>query len=97
MILVRAVSIHGNYLNHHQGDLLAENDPRRVEGERRVKDVVDQWLQDVCPGAHLQLEEVTAADAIIAGFTFDRPGDVESNRYRADQRRVRPFVHSGRS
>ena len=72
-----------NYLNRHQDDLLTEDDPRCAEGGRRIIDVVDQWLQDICPGTHLQLEEVTAADAIIAGFTFDRPGDVESNRYRA--------------
>ena len=74
-----------NYLNRNQDKLLPVDDPRCVEGgRRRTIDVVDQWLQDVCPGAHLQLEEVTAADAVIAGFTFERPGDfVESNRYRA--------------
>ena len=73
-----------NFLNHHQNDLLKEDDPRCVEGERRrLRDVVDRWLQDVCPGAHLQLEELTDADALIAGFSFDRPGDVPTRRYRA--------------
>ena len=73
-----------NYLNHRQSDFLAEDDPRCVErGRRRLLDVVDQWLQDVSPGVHLQLEAVMDADAIIAGFSFDRPGDVRTRRYRA--------------
>lgn len=73
-----------NFMNHHQDDLLKEDDPRCVDGERRrLRDVVDRWLQDVCPGAHLQLEELTDADALIAGFSFDRPGDVATRRYRA--------------
>ena len=73
-----------NYLNHHQDDLLTEDDPRCVAGgHRRLIEVVDQWLQDVSPGVQLQLEEVTDADAIIAGFSFDRPGDVRTRRYRA--------------
>ena len=73
-----------NYLNLHQDDLLPENDPRCIEGEsRRLLDVVNQWLQDVCPGAHLELEAVPDADALIAGFSFDRIGDVRTPRYRA--------------
>ena len=73
-----------NYLNRHQNDLLPEGDPRCVEGaSRRLLDVVDQWLQYVCPGAHLQLEAVADADAVIAGFSFDRPGDIATSRYRA--------------
>ena len=73
-----------DYLNRHQNDLLQADDPRCVEGsDRRLSTVVDYWLQDVCPGAHLHLEEVRAADALIAGFTFDRKGDVASRRHRA--------------
>ena len=73
-----------DYLNRHQNDLLQADDPRCVEGEDRpLRAIVDQWMQDVCPGAHLQLEEVRAADAVIAGFTFDREDDVASRRYRA--------------
>ena len=45
--------------------------------------MVDHWLQDVSPGVHLQLQEVAAADAVIAGFSFDRPGDVRTRPYRA--------------
>ena len=73
-----------NYLNRHQNDLLAANDPRCIEGvSRRLLDIVDQWLQDVCPGTHLQLEAVADADAVITGFSFDRPGDIATSRYRA--------------
>ena len=73
-----------NYLNNHQDELLAANDSRCDDKPgRRLIDVVDHWLQDVCPGAHLQLESVLAADAVIAGFTFDRAGDVASRRHRA--------------
>ena len=72
-----------NYLNRHQDDLLPEDDPRGIDGTRRRLDVVDQWLQNVCPGVHLQLEAVTAADAVIAGFSFDQPADVATSRYRA--------------
>ena len=73
-----------NYLNRHQNDLLAADDPRCVGiGQRRLSNVVDQWLQYVSPGAHLRLEEVQPADAIIPGFSFDRTGDVESRRFRA--------------
>ena len=73
-----------NYLNDHRNDLLRAEDPRRVDASgHRLVDVVDHWLQDVSPGAHLQLEAVPTADAVLAGFTFDRPGDVETRRHRA--------------
>lgn len=73
-----------SYLNRNQNAVFPAGDPRCIEGgSRGLLDVVDQWLQDVCPGVHLQLQAVTAADALIAGFAFDRAGDVESRKYRA--------------
>jgi len=73
-----------NFLNEHQDDFLREGDPRCTDKQsRRLLDVVDQWLQEITPGAHLQLEAIAGADAIIAGFSFDRPGDVATRRYRA--------------
>ena len=73
-----------NYLSRHRDNLLPNGDPRCVGGgQRRLIDSVDHWLQDVCPGAHLALEEVMAADAVLAGFAFDRPGDVATRPYRA--------------
>ncbi len=73
-----------NFLNEHQNDILPPDDPRcgDVPG-RRLVDAVDHWLQDVSPGAHLQLESVRAADAVIAGFVFERPNDVATRRHRA--------------
>ena len=73
-----------SYFNDHQNDLLKVDDPRCINPEsRQLRDLVDLWLQEVSPGAHMELEAVTAADSIIAGFSFDRPGDVASRRYRA--------------
>ena len=73
-----------NYLNDHRDDPLPVEDPRRADAPgHRLVDVVDHWLQDVSPGAHLQLEAVPAADAVLSGFAFDRPGDVQSRRHRA--------------
>ena len=72
-----------NLLVDRQDELLPSDDSRCVEdGSRRLIDVVDQWLQDVSPGARVQLERIVAADAVIAGFSFDRPGDVASRRHR---------------
>ena len=73
-----------NYLNLKQNELLEEDDPRCTKSRsRRMIDVVDEWLQEISPGAHLQLETVPAADVLIAGFSFDRPGDVPTSRFRA--------------
>lgn len=73
-----------NYLNLNQNNLLQQGDPRCIESHsRRMIDIVNEWLQEISPGAHLQLEAVPAADALIAGFSFDRPGDVASRRFRA--------------
>ena len=73
-----------NYLNDHRNDPLPAEDPRCADAPgRRLVDVVDHWLQDVSPGAHLQLEAVPAADAVLSGFAFDQPGDVQSRRHRA--------------
>ena len=76
-----------NYLNLHQSDLLPPDDSRcsglPSNRKHRLADVVNHWLQGVTPGAHLEFETVAAADALIAGFSFDRPGDVATRRFRA--------------
>ena len=73
-----------NYLNAHGGDVHARDDPR-FEGceSRRLVDGIERWLAEVSPGAHLRLESIPDADALVAGFTFDRKGDVETQRFRA--------------
>ena len=74
-----------NYLYARQSETMAGSDPRCPEGSvgLRLLDVVDHWLQEVTPGAHISLNAVQDADAVIAGFSFDRTGDVASRRYRA--------------
>ena len=73
-----------NYLRSRQEDLLPSEDPRRADSKsRRFIDIVDLWMQDVCPGSHIQLDAVPAADVVIAGFSFDRPGYVPTRRFRA--------------
>ncbi len=70
---------------HRYGEALLQPEDARVgsSGSRRILHVVDDWLQHVSPGAHVQLEAVREADVIIPGFTFDRPGDVPSRKHRA--------------
>ena len=73
-----------NYLSARQNETLPAADRRCPDlPSLRLGEVVDYWLQEVTPGVHLELETIQDADAIIAGFSFDRPGDVESRRYRA--------------
>jgi predicted ATPase len=72
-----------NLVNERQLELVQDGDPRAMGSGRRLIDLIDAWLQEITPGAHLVLEPVTPIDAVIAGFTFDRAGDVASKRYRA--------------
>ena len=73
-----------NYLASIQDQRLRENDPR-CEGiqSRSLVSIVENWLQDVSPSAYPKLETVTDGDAIITGFSFDRPKDIEARRYRS--------------
>ena len=73
-----------SYLSARRSDLLEETDPRCVGiPDRRLLGVLEHWLQQVTPGVHLDFDVVRAADALIAGFSFDQPGDVRTRRYRA--------------
>ena len=73
-----------SYLNAHERDMLPRSDARcaAIQG-RRLSDAMEHWLQEVTPGAHLRYEVVSDADALVAGYSFDRPGDVPTRRYRA--------------
>ena len=71
------------YLMDHRSDLLDEADARCTTcGGRRLHEVLEYWLQQVTPGAHLDFDVVQDADALIAGIAFDRQGDVRTRRYR---------------
>ena len=73
-----------SYLNWRKLEILERSDPRyRVGVGRGLFDVLEHWLQEVTPGTHLHLEEIPNADAIVGGFSFDRPGDVRTRHYRA--------------
>lgn len=54
-----------------------------IKGQTKLVDLVDLWLQEISPNVHLSIESISAADALLAGFTFDRPGDVRSRTFRA--------------
>ena len=73
-----------NFLTHQGDEFLGHADPRCHDTRRRrLRQVVDDWLQYVSPGAHLNLSTVPSADAVVAAFNFDRTGDVASRNYRA--------------
>lgn len=74
-----------NYLYAQQNETMASTDPRCPSSSagRKVLDVVNFWLQEITPGANIGLDEVRQADALVAGFTFERPGDIRTLRYRA--------------
>ena len=73
-----------NYLQARQNETLPSADPRCTgSGEQGLLQVIDHWLQEITPGAHLRFDTVTEADALVAGFFFDRPDDVPTRRYRA--------------
>ena len=73
-----------SYLESHQDDLLAPDDSRRGDGSsRRLIDVVNLWLKDVCPDSQIQIQSIPDADAVIAGFSFESAGDVATRRFRA--------------
>ena len=73
-----------NYIQSHQDSVLPEDDPRcKGLSDRRLLYLIDYWLQELTIGVHLKLEPVRDAGAIIAGFSFDHHGDVQTRRYRA--------------
>ena len=50
---------------------------------RRLLDAIDRWVGEISPGAHLSFDKIVEADAILAGFSFDREGDIATRRFRA--------------
>jgi hypothetical protein len=80
---------HGEYTLHFlsrygKSLLLKSDDARFAQGApARLIDQVDHWLQEISPGAHLELQEVRAADLMISGFAFDRPKDAQTRAFRA--------------
>lgn len=72
------------YWNSHKDRVLMEKDPRGVgQSNRKLSAILEYWLDSISPGSHLHLEPLHDADALLARFSFDRPGDVETRPYRA--------------
>ena len=73
-----------NYLATHRDVALPKGDLRCSElSSRGLYSVLDHWLQQVTPGAHLNFDSIPNANALLSGFVFDQPGDAQSNRYLA--------------
>ncbi len=72
-----------DHLRDRQDQVFHSGDSRNAGlPHLRLSDVMDYWLQEVAPSAHLALETSPDSDAIIAGFSFDLPSDVKTRRYR---------------
>ncbi|MFT4079313.1 AAA family ATPase [Rhodomicrobium sp.] len=74
-----------HFLSRYGKSLLLDSDNARfAQGvPARLIDQVDHWLQEISPGAHLELQELRAADLMISGFAFDRPKDAQTRAFRA--------------
>lgn len=76
-----------NYLSLNRNMKLLEGDPRCFDlpehREHSLMAVVNHWLQGVTPGVRVDLDTVPTADALMAEYSFDRPGDVPTKRFRA--------------
>ena len=74
-----------NYLSAHQGDRWPIEDQRThpQHSGTHLLDAVSCWLQEISPGVHLEFETIMRADAVIAGFSFDRAGDIKTDAYRS--------------
>lgn len=72
------------HLNSVQNVVFPASDPRgTAQDSRKLLTILEHWLNEVSPGVHLHLESIIDADALMARFSFDRIGDVESRPYRA--------------
>ena len=73
-----------SYLNARGAEMWPKGDPRFEGcGSGRLAAGVERWLGEISPGVRLRMQTVTEADALVAGFSFDRPGDVETRAFRA--------------
>jgi predicted ATPase len=82
------VGTKGEYVLHvlleHGESLVGDQDPRIKGGpSNRLLDQVEAWLQEISPGAHLDVVAIRNADAALAGYRFDRQGDVLSRTFRS--------------
>ena len=74
---------HATHRLSRQGeDLLAEDNPRCGMTGRRIFDVAEYWLQEICPGACTQPMPVSDAGAVVRQASGRNRG-LESGRHRS--------------
>ena len=73
-----------SHLHNHQWSLVDDDDPR-FEGyvPERLLDVVNQWLPTISPGANIHMDNLPAANQLLASFSFNNDSDTPSRPYRA--------------
>ena len=73
-----------NYLSVYRSLSLEEDDPRSQGSvANQLEDVTNLWLREVAPGTRLSLDDIPAADALTAGFSFVQPGNIATRAFRA--------------
>ncbi len=83
------IGTRGEFVNHvllaHGDKVLDEGDPRLhpIAASRRLIDQVNAWLHEISPGSYIDIEAIKSADSAVAGFKFDRQGDVQTRTFRA--------------
>ncbi len=81
---------HGEYvfdalLRHQDRVTLTPEDPRHLQGAPgdRLRDQIEAWLDEICPGVQLDIAGVPRADIAVGSFSFGREGALRSPNYRA--------------
>ncbi|HEL4236077.1 TPA: DUF3696 domain-containing protein [Stenotrophomonas maltophilia] len=67
------------------GTSLLDSKDRRLKDSADSCSLLDQvvaWMQDVSPGASIDIRMIREADLVVAGYSFAREGDVRSRGYR---------------
>ena len=83
------IGTRGEFVNHvllvHGDTVLDDGDPRLHPdaASRRLIDQVNAWLHEISPGSYIDIEAIKSADSAVAGFKFDRQGDVQTRTFRA--------------
>jgi predicted ATPase len=71
-----------NYLRHFQDQHVAGELHHPDAASSRLRDEVDAWMQEICPGINLQTEALARTDFVQLSFQFGRAGLSSTNRYR---------------
>lgn len=80
---VKGEHVYGALLKYGY-ELLDCSDLRFKEGvsSASILSLTDAWLQAISPQVHLDIDEISALDAIRGSYKYSRKGDVASSEYR---------------